>query len=77
MLFEKLGPLGPAPRARAWARDPAGTQDWAWARAWAHGTATAAATATAEEFLGRVQAPSPSHPGIKYPVRGPPLTLIL
>ena len=36
-------------------------------------TATAAATA-AEEFLAGVQAPIPSHPGIKYPVRAPPLT---
>ena len=25
---------------------------------------------------GRVQAPIPSHPGIKYPVRAPPLTPI-
>ena len=26
---------------------------------------------------GRVQAPIPSHPGIKYPVRAPPLTPIM
>ena len=33
---------------------------------------TAAAATAAEEFSGRVQAPSPSHPGIKYPVRANP-----
>ena len=42
---------------------------WGWTAA-----ATAAAT---EEFSGRVQTPSPSHPGIKYPVRAPPLTPII
>ena len=41
-------------------------------------TVTAAtAAAAAEEFLTGVQAPIPSHPGIKYPVRAPPLTPII